>query len=190
MIHCNAKGPSWETILAAEIGGSRHAKVSLAICLPAVRLFSGRAYFSTSREEEIMGLGRISLVLGIVCISSPALAQLYSITTTGQLFTVNTSNAATTFVGNTGIPLPGSLEFRSTDGFLYCMEIGGNPGFWRINPTNAAATLVGNPGVFIFEGGLQFAPTARCSAPTAKTPHSPNCSRSTPPTARQPSSVR
>jgi hypothetical protein len=101
---------------------------------------------------------RIALVLGIVCVSSPAWAQLYSITPTGQLFTVNTSNAATTFVGNTGIPNPGSLEFRAADGFLYSMEIGGVPGFWRINPATAAATLVGNPGVFIFEGALQFAP--------------------------------
>src|SRR5687768_11377714 len=121
--------------------------------------FRGTGRISQDREEERMGLfTRTGVVLGIVCVSSPAWAQLYSITSTGQLFTVNTSNAATTFVGNTGIPNPGSLEFRAADGFLYSMEIGGVPGFWRINPATAAATLVGNPGVFIFEGALQFAP--------------------------------
>ena len=53
-----------------------------------------------------------------------AWAQLYAVDFASQnLYTVSTSNAALTLVGNTGQSL-GSLEYRPSNGFLYGFTVG------------------------------------------------------------------
>ena len=86
-----------------------------------------------------------------------AQAMLFASDWSGNLFSVNTSNASLGLVGSTGLSLLGGLEF-APNGTLYGITAG-NGSLYTINPNNAAATLVGGLGLgFNFEGGLAFSP--------------------------------
>jgi hypothetical protein len=81
---------------------------------------------------------------------------------TGKLYSVSTSNAALTLIGNTGVQRFAALEF-APDGTLYGFTENSDvlPALYRINPLTAASTFIGNLGnvnTFVFEGALAFSP--------------------------------
>jgi hypothetical protein len=92
-------------------------------------------------------------------ITRTAIGGLYGIdSSSGNLYTVSTSNAALTLVGNTGIVGSGEIEF-SPSGTLYGFSTGSASVLYTINPSTAAATPIGPLGLsFVFEGGLAFSP--------------------------------
>jgi len=109
---------------------------------------------------------RFAFALSFVATTvNAASAQLYAVDRDSQnLYTVSTSNAALTLVGNTGQSL-GSLEYRPSNGFLYGFTLGSGAQLYRINPANANTTLVGGlGGDFVFEGGLVLAPNGTAYA--------------------------
>ena len=74
----------------------------------------------------------------------------------GNLYDVNTSTAALSFIGSTGIDRLSALEF-APDGTLYGFSAGPAANFYTINPTTGSASMVGPLGLsFAFEGGLAF----------------------------------
>jgi hypothetical protein len=60
---------------------------------------------------------------------------------TPSLYTINTTTAATTLVGSTGITNTGYGLAFATNGTLYAMD--GTSGLFSLSPTNGAATLIG-----------------------------------------------
>jgi hypothetical protein len=99
------------------------------------------------------------IALGLlVSFSSHAQAMMFASDFSGNLYSVNTSTAALTLIGNTGITDLGDITFGS-NGTLYGLGVGGGPALYTINTTTATATLVGSTGLsFMFEGGLAFSP--------------------------------
>jgi len=80
--------------------------------------------------------------------------------TSGVLYNVNSSNAALTAIGSTGVTGTygfGDIQF-APNGTLYGTTIGPNSALYTINPQTAAATLVGSLGISTYEGALAFAP--------------------------------
>ena len=77
----------------------------------------------------------------------------------GDLYRVSTSDATLSFIGNTGLPEVtfGALELGN-DGFLYGLTTGTDATLYTIDPSDASTTQIGPVGVFLFEGGLAFAP--------------------------------
>jgi len=71
---------------------------------------------------------------------------LYAETTTAypDIYTINPTNAATTYVGPTGIPNP-NYALGSTLTAIYDVDTAGN--VYTINPTSGAATRIGTTGV-------------------------------------------
>jgi len=98
-------------------------------------------------------------VLAVSGWTSIANAQLLAVDwDSGNLYTVSTSNAALTLVGNTGITHWAEIQF-SPSGTLYGFTVSPSQTLYTINPTTALATPVGSLSVaFVGEGGLAFAP--------------------------------
>jgi WD40 repeat protein len=96
----------------------------------------------------------------LICVAKPAHATLYGIDwDTSNLYSISTSDASLTLIGNTGISSPGTIEF-SPNGTLYSFSVGSNSTLYTINPTTAAATLIGPLDLnFAYEGGLAFSPS-------------------------------
>lgn len=72
---------------------------------------------------------------------------------TGSLFAINTTTAALTFIGNTGVPTAGSAGYSfgaTSDGTLYADSNGKS---YQINPATGTAVLLGSLG-FTSTGGL------------------------------------
>lgn len=102
------------------------------------------------------GLVAASLVAA-VCAAVPASASLYAVSwETGDFYTVNSSTAALSMVGNLGFNQPGEIEYNQADGKMYAISAG-TPNLYTVNTASGAATLVGSTGLgFMFEGGLAF----------------------------------
>jgi hypothetical protein len=86
--------------------------------------------------------------------------------TSGILYNVNSSNAALTAIGSTGVTGTygfGDIQF-APNGTLYGTTIGPESALYTINPQTAAATLVGNLGISTYEGALAFAPNGTAYA--------------------------
>ena len=77
----------------------------------------------------------------------------------GDLYRVSTSDATLSFIGNTGLSDLnfGALELGN-DGFLYALTMGTEASLYTIDPSDASTTRIGPLDVFLFEGGLAFAP--------------------------------
>lgn len=81
----------------------------------------------------------------------------------GRLYNVSTTDASLTLIGGTGLVGLGALEFNPSDGFLYGLTTGEQAALYRIGISPAADEIlsvvsVGELGVYVFEGGLAFAP--------------------------------
>gem|GEM_PF-1144907 len=112
---------------------SRH-HTFLTVALVALALSGAKA----SRASELVGIDR----------------------TSGVLYSVNSSNAAVTTIGSTGVAGEagfGDIQF-SPDGTLYGFTLGPAATLYKINPETAAAAAVGRLGVSTYEGGLAFSP--------------------------------
>src|SRR5512134_2504530 len=101
----------------------------------------------------------LALLVGLVlAFTSSAHAFVLGCDWSGDLYSVNTSDASLNFIGSTGIANLGALEFAA-NGTLYGLTYGSNASLYRINPTDAAATLVGSLNFsWAYEGALVFAP--------------------------------
>lgn len=101
----------------------------------------------------------LGLILGLCCTAlfSNAQASMLACDFTGNLYSVNTSNANLTLIGNTGITDLGDITFGS-NGTLYGVSAGGGI-LYSIDPNTAASSSIGSLGIsFLFEGGLAFSP--------------------------------
>jgi hypothetical protein len=78
---------------------------------------------------------------------------------TGNLYSVDTTNASLTLITETGVPMLGSLEYH--DGSLYAMRVGGSEAaLYQFGTDGSAVSKVGS-GLgtgYYYEGGLAFAP--------------------------------
>jgi hypothetical protein len=97
-----------------------------------------------------------AVVLALSTFASPAAAGLVAADYNGNLYSVDTSNAALTLIGATGIQNLGSIEF-DRNGNLYGFNAG-SASLYKIDASTASASLVGSLGQFAFEGGLAFSP--------------------------------
>jgi hypothetical protein len=93
--------------------------------------------------------------LVLFAFGSNAFAALWACDWDGGFYSVNSSNAALSFIGNTGISSLGALEY-APDGTLYGFSAGSSA-LYRIDPNTGTSTMIGplNNG-FIYEGGLAF----------------------------------
>lgn len=94
--------------------------------------------------------------LGLVGLGIFGFAQagsLWATDTSGNLYTVDTTTAAATFVGNHGLSLE-SLAMHDATGTLYGADSSGD--LYSLNTLNGAATLIGNTGLGNIEG-MDFA---------------------------------
>jgi len=99
-----------------------------------------------------------AVCLTMTAFSSSAHAFLFGCDWSGNLYSVNETNAALTLIGNTGLSLPGALEY-GPDGNLYCFTAStvGTSALYRLDQNTAAATLIGSLGFpAVIEGGLAF----------------------------------
>ncbi len=100
-----------------------------------------------------------AVTLAVFAMGSNAQAALWACDWGGNLYSVNTSNAGLTYLGNTGLSTLGALEIAS-DGTMYGFTSGSGASLYTINASNGNATLVGSlGGNFVFEGGLAFDPS-------------------------------
>ena len=103
----------------------------------------------------------LSALLVMVALPQMAAAQVYGLMgidiDSGSLYTISTSNASLTLIGNTGISSMGDLEYNKADGFLYGFTVGNNASLYKISPQSWEITRVGSLGKYVFEGGLAFA---------------------------------
>jgi hypothetical protein len=104
--------------------------------------------------------------LGLLAFSSNAQASMWACDWAGNLYTANTSNAALSFIGNTGVAQLGALEF-GPNGKLYAISATSGPGsaLYTIDPNTAASTFIGSLGFDnMLEGGLTFSPSGTAYA--------------------------
>lgn len=104
-------------------------------------------------------LGRLlGCWLGLMCAQSVQAMLLGIDQGSGQLYSVSTVDASLALIGSTSLEL-GSLEM-SPDGRLYGVSTGAAPLMYELDASSAAASLIGPLGgaLFVFEGGLAFAP--------------------------------
>ncbi len=105
------------------------------------------------------------LLTFIACVGVAAYSSSYADATplwatddNGELYSLSTSSATLTPVGNTGQGLVADITFGPND-LLYGFSAGASPGLYTINPATAAATVIGPLGLsFAYEGALAFAP--------------------------------
>jgi hypothetical protein len=115
----------------------------------------------TQRLTKSVSVQAIGLAIALAW-TQPALADLIGVDrTTGNLYSVSETNAATSLIGGTGLGSVADIQF-APNGTLYGFTDNGaaTPSLYTINPSTAAATLVGplNPTAFVFEGALAFSP--------------------------------
>lgn len=101
-----------------------------------------------SGEVDIVG----NMGIGMTDIAFAPNGDLYGISAT-QLYSINSSTAAATPIGPTGISLGNALVFEM-DGTLYGAG-GGTSSLYQINPTTGAGTAIGNVG-YASAGDLAF----------------------------------
>ncbi len=114
--------------------------------------------------QQILRQHRTILFALTLCVVVPAAqAQLVAIEeNTGELYGVSTTDAALDLIGPTGLTDLGALEFNPYDGVLYGLTTGADAALYRfvISPTldDVTAYPIGELGIYIYEGGLAFAP--------------------------------
>lgn len=107
-------------------------------------------------------VNRIVFVGLVTCLSQvgSATVKLYGVEwDTGDLFSINTTTAALTRIGTTGVIRMVDIAF-APDGTLYGFDAGTQPKLYKINTTTGASTVVAALGVqqgdFVYEGALTF----------------------------------
>jgi len=90
----------------------------------------------------------VTLSLSLIVFAPNANALVWGCDWSGNLYTVNTSNAALTHIGATGLANLGALEY-GPGGELYGLTAA-NGSLYRIDPNTASATLIGSTGIFRF----------------------------------------
>src|SRR5664279_827558 len=68
----------------------------------------------------------------------PVTNKLYGDATSGNFYSINTSNGAATLIGNNAV-YPGGMTYNSTTGQLILTMAGGSGSFYSINPATGAA---------------------------------------------------
>jgi hypothetical protein len=111
----------------------------------------------------------VALVAAMCTFSSPARAALYGVDwDAGGFYQVSSSNAALSFMGNTGVPQLADLQYNPYDGRMYAFNASFNgSSLYRIDPQTGAATLIGGTGFIAVEGGLAFGPGGMAYAVSA-----------------------
>ena len=114
--------------------------------------------------SSILPRRSVALLLCLVLVTaSTARASLIAVEyDSGDLYQVSTSDAALDFIGATGIPELGALEYNPLDGLLYGITTGVSAALYRIDiaadPPEVTATYIGALGLYLYEGALAFAP--------------------------------
>ena len=97
-------------------------------------------------------------VVAVYSSSYAGATPLWATDDSGELYSLSTSSAALTPIGNTGDGLIADITF-GPNGLLYGFSAGNSPVLYTINPATAATMVIGPLGLpFAYEGALAFAP--------------------------------
>ena len=114
---------------------------------------------STVRGVILSGLLLLGGMVSAAPARSPDLVGIES--GTGDLYLIDTSDAAVEAVGTTGLTEVGAFEYHPEDDVFYAITMGVSAALYRIDASGGWGDLlveeVGPLGVFCFEGGLAFA---------------------------------
>src|SRR6056297_993396 len=107
--------------------------------------------------------------IGLMNSPSADAETLYGMTFDGNLYSVSTTDASSTRIGQSQIGgVLSGLEYNATTGQLIALTTGNDQtasNLFQINPQDASATLIGPTGwPGLYEGGLKFAPTGELYA--------------------------
>lgn len=118
---------------------------------------NGTLYSVNSANGSLSAIGASSLVYSLI--GSTVGGGIYAIDSHFNLYSINTTTGAATFIGSTGLPNLGAWNGLSDGSGTLYLSAGTN--LYTLNTTTGTATLVGNMGgplvgALVVEGGVLY----------------------------------